>query len=70
MAQLHQLTPEIPVIAVSGEVVRGENVPVLRMSSYLGAEAVLPKPVDPELLRAEITRLLSPATSDSAPRPG
>jgi CheY-like chemotaxis protein len=69
MSRLRKSRPGTPIIAVSGDVLRGEPTNVLRMSSHLGADATIPKPVEPEHLRAEIERLLTISRSAANSEP-
>jgi DNA-binding response OmpR family regulator len=57
IVQLRALAPEVPIVAISGGGRFGE-ADVLAMAQSLGANAVLPKPFDAEMLLAAIERLV------------
>lgn len=49
--RLRRIARSSRIIAISGEMIRGEQVNVLEICRQLGADAILPKPIPPERLR-------------------
>ncbi|WP_058556495.1 response regulator [Thiohalocapsa sp. ML1] len=68
IARARRLAPAMRIVAMSGDVILGMPTHVLSMSAHLGADATLHKPIDPERLRATLTRLL-PAAAAAADAP-
>jgi DNA-binding response OmpR family regulator len=68
MSRLRGLGSRFPIIAMSGDLVRGTTTSVLNMSSHLGAGATLTKPFAPEELKATLERLLA-SSPNAAARP-
>jgi CheY-like chemotaxis protein len=58
--RMRQVAPSTRILAVSGEMVRGQHTDVLEICRALGADAVLEKPISPERLRATLERLIGP----------
>jgi EAL domain-containing protein (putative c-di-GMP-specific phosphodiesterase class I)/FixJ family two-component response regulator len=58
--RMRQIAPSTRILAVSGEMVRGQHTDVLEICRALGADAVLEKPIPPERLRASLERLIGP----------
>jgi EAL domain-containing protein (putative c-di-GMP-specific phosphodiesterase class I)/DNA-binding response OmpR family regulator len=66
--RMRQIAPATRILAVSGDVVQGQPTHVLEMCQFLGADAVLQKPIAPERLRATLERLIGgPMQDDPVP---
>jgi EAL domain-containing protein (putative c-di-GMP-specific phosphodiesterase class I)/DNA-binding response OmpR family regulator len=66
--RMRQSAPATRILAVSGDVVQGQPTHVLEMCQFLGADAVLQKPIAPERLRATLERLIGgPIQDDPVP---
>ncbi|MCG6940614.1 MAG: response regulator [Thiohalocapsa sp.] len=68
IARARRLAPRMRIIAVSGDVIRGEATNVLAMSAELGADATLHKPIRPEALHANLIALLRPPAAQAPAR--
>lgn len=58
ISRMRQLSPSTPIIAISGDLVRGRPANALAMSGMLGVTATILKPIQPERLRALIAQAL------------
>jgi CheY-like chemotaxis protein len=66
IAQVRRRVPATPIIAISGDIVRGHPTNALAMSELLGVAATIRKPIEPEPLRALIARTLASKAPPSA----
>lgn len=66
IAQVRKRSPATPIIAVSGDIVRGHQTHALAMSELLGVTATIRKPFEPEPLRALIAQTLAGKAPASA----
>jgi CheY-like chemotaxis protein len=64
MRILRQHQPQLPLIAMSGDSIRGQETHVLAMCRQLGAADVLHKPICPEELQELISRYLPKPDGD------
>lgn len=66
--RMQEIAPATRLLAVSGDVIRTQHTNVLQMCRFLGADAVLQKPIAAERLRAALGRLIGgPLASDPVP---
>ncbi len=66
--RMQQIAPATRLLAVSGDVIRTHHTNVLQMCRFLGADAVLQKPIAAERLKAALGRLIGgPLASDPVP---
>jgi CheY-like chemotaxis protein len=66
IARMRRLSPELPIIAMSGDMIRDRPANALAMSDLLGVTATILKPVPPERLRALIAQTLPYGSADAA----
>jgi CheY-like chemotaxis protein len=67
IARMRRISPATRMIAVSGDMLRGQPAHVLAVAARMGADVALTKPIRPELMREALERLLGQARDEARP---